>query len=316
MEAIREICERMGRLAAEREARDSQKQTGQIAIAKEAMTAEVEEANQEVGFSARLLVQATMPHSKPKPEVFQFRRSNGIVTVNICGRMEYGLPYGTYPRLLLAWVTTEAVRTKSTELELGDSLSQFMAKLDLGKSTGGQHGSITRLRQHMQRLFTSTVSAEYEKAGEWQQVTFCPIEGACVFWDPKRPGQRSLWRSYISLNRRFYEELIYRPVPVDMAALRALAKRRSPMAIDIYQWLTHRMSYLRKQSTVPWPALQLQFGCDYKRERDFRRTFLKHLKVVLELYPQAKVELGNGGLLLKPSRTHIPMRVIRGGAAK
>ena len=85
------------------------------------------------------------------------------------------------------------------------------------------------------------------------------------------------------------------------------------MAIDIYQWLTHRMSYLRKPYTIPWPALQLQFGCDYGREIDFRRKFLPHLKRVLELYPQAKVEPGSGGLLLKPSRTHVPMRAIRGG---
>jgi len=314
METFRELGERMGRLAAARQAREAAAQRGQLVVAKEAAaTAVPEQASHEIGFSARLLAQATMPHSKPKPEVCQFQRSNGIVTVTINGRLEHGLPYGTYPRLLLAWVTTEAVRTKSPELELGHSLSQFMTKLDLGHCTGGRHGSVARLRQHMQRLFSSTISAEYQKDGEWQQVTFCPIEGAFIFWDPKKPSQGSLWRSFISLNRRFFEEITYRPVPIDMAALRVLAKRRSPMAIDIYQWLTHRMSYLRKQITVPWSALRLQFGCDYKRERDFRRMFLQHLKGVVELYPQARVELGNGGLLLNPSRTHVGMQLIPGG---
>ena len=38
------------------------------------------------------------------------------------------LHYGTLPRLLLAWVCTEAVRTQSRELVLGDSLSVFMRK--------------------------------------------------------------------------------------------------------------------------------------------------------------------------------------------
>ncbi len=41
------------------------------AIAKEGMAAELEEARQEVGFSARLLVQATLPHSKPKPGLWR-----------------------------------------------------------------------------------------------------------------------------------------------------------------------------------------------------------------------------------------------------
>ncbi len=289
-----------------------QEKANEQAVAKEVVGAELEEERREIGFNARLLVQATMPHSDPGPGITEFERSNGFVTVTINGRKKYGLPYGTYPRLLLAWVTTEAVRTKSPELELGDSLSQFMAKLDLGKS-GGRHGSVPRLREHMQRLFTSTVSAEYQKAGEWRQVTFCPIEGACIFWDPKNPYQGSLWRSCISLNHRFYEEIVYRPVPIDMAALRALAKARSPMAIDIYQWLTHRMSYLRKPATVPWPALQLQFGGDYGRLRDFKARFLRHLKRVLELYPQANVEPNDGGLLLRSSRTHVPMRALRGG---
>ena len=36
------------------------------------------------------------------------------------------LPYGIMPRLLLAWVCTEAVRTQSRELVLGRSLSEFM----------------------------------------------------------------------------------------------------------------------------------------------------------------------------------------------
>jgi hypothetical protein len=282
------------------------------AIAKEATEQEIEEANQEIGYSARLLVQATMPHSNPGPDVTEFKRSNGFVTISINGRKKYGLPYGTYPRLLLAWVTTEAVRTKSSELELGDSLAAFMAKLGLAKG-GGPQGSVPRLRQHMQRLFTSTVSAEYKKAGEWQQAAFCPIEGACIFWDPQSPDQGSLWRSCISLNHRFYEEIVYRPVPIDMAALQALAKGRSPMAIDIYQWLTYRMSYLKKPTTIPWPALQLQFGCDFGCVRDFKKKFLRHLKQVLRLYPQARVEPTGAGLKLWPSPTHIPMRLIKGG---
>ena len=41
------------------------------------------------------------------------------------------LPYGNLPRLLMAWVSTEAVRTQRRELILGRSLSEFMRKLDI-----------------------------------------------------------------------------------------------------------------------------------------------------------------------------------------
>ena len=59
------------------------------------------------------------------------------------------LPFGNIPRLLLAWVTTEAVRTQSRELILGSSLSEFMGKLGMD-SVGGAR---TRLRNQMRRLF-------------------------------------------------------------------------------------------------------------------------------------------------------------------
>ncbi len=309
METFKEICERMSRLAPVRE-EQPQELTRKLAIAKEGMAAEIEEAEREVGFSARLLVQATMPHSKPNPGVIEFSRSNGFVTVRINGVMDFGLPYGTYPRLLLAWVTTEAVRTQCPELELGRSLAAFMAKLDLTK--GG--GSVSRLRQHMQRLFSSAVSATVKRDGETHHIGFLPVvDRFSLFWDPKHPEQQTLWQSNLRLSQLFFDEIVYRPVPVDMAALRMLAKSRSPLAIDLYQWLTFRMSYLRKPITIPWPALQLQFGISQKLSvRNFRREFGRRLKHVTKVYPQAKVEPTQGGLKLWPSNTSVPMRLVKG----
>jgi hypothetical protein len=92
-------------------------------------------------------------------------------------------------------------------------------------------------------------------------------------------------------------------VPIDIRALRAL--RRSPMALDIYCWLTYRMSYLRKPTLIPWFALEAQFGADYSRTRAFREAFLEHLKSVLVIYPGAKVEPLPDGLELRPSPTHV-----------
>ncbi len=271
-------------------------------LAREALERELELERREVGFSSRLLVQATLPHSEPDiAESTEFERSNGFVKVRIQARKEFAFPYGTYPRLLLSWITTEAVRTKSPDLVLGDSLSEFMGELGLGR-TGG---AIGRLRNHMQRLFTSTVSATYQDAGRWVDVGFRPVEKAQLFWDPKSPEQSSLWRSTISLNKTFFDEIVRKPVPLDMGTLRALAKTRSPMAIDIYAWLTYRYSYLREATLIPWELLQHQFGGDYDRERDFKRKFSEQLSKVKALYPGAKFEVTAEGLKLYPSRPHV-----------
>ena len=51
---------------------------------------------------------------------------------------------GNLPRLLLAWVCTEAVRTQGRVLILGDSVSGFMRKLDIYSTSGEKY---TRLRR-------------------------------------------------------------------------------------------------------------------------------------------------------------------------
>ena len=63
-----------------------------------------------LGFMARGMVQATLPHSKVAGN--EFTRKNGNYSLTILSPSTIGLPYGSVPRLLLAWVTTEAVKTK------------------------------------------------------------------------------------------------------------------------------------------------------------------------------------------------------------
>ena len=281
-----------------------------------------------LGFMARALVQATLPHRRAKGN--EFTRTNGLFTLSLLSPSAIGLPYGSVPRLLLSWLTTEAVRTKSRELVLGDSLSAFMRELAL-VPTFGRWGSTSRLKEQLKRLFSSTINCSYEHrrispapeakwdaatwdAAPWGEggISYTVADKFMLWWHPKSPEQAALWQSTITLSERFFNEIIERPVPIDMRALKALKK--SPMALDIYCWLTYRMSYLSKPTSIPWEALSGQFGADYKELRQFRAAFLRELKKVLVVYPEAKVvavEAGKqgGALRLLPSLTHIP----RGG---
>lgn len=264
-----------------------------------------------VGFMARLLVQATMPHAKTDEHFYN--RKNGNVCIGMARSYpDVGLPYGHYPRLLMSWVTTEAARNRSPVLELGENLSAFMRQLGLVSAecrcpTGGREGTIRRLRDHMQRLFCCSVSWTLDGKGSWQSIGVRPVEAARLWWDPKQPDQVTLWKSTITLNQRFYEEIVRHPVPLDLRVLKALATMQSPLAIDIYSWLTYRMSYMERPTMVPWAALALQFGSDYVRERDFKKKFVRWLGVVKELYPSAKVAPTDDGVMLMPSPTHVPM---------
>lgn len=275
-------------------------------LVREALAIEAQEAKDAgtLGFMARALVQATMPHRRT--EAVEFTRTNGAFTLSMWAPSKVGLPYGSVPRVVMAWLTTEAVRRRERELKLGDNLSSFMRELDMAP-TGGRWGTITRLRQQTRRLFTTTVSCWYEGEAFEAESGFRLVDRHVLWWDPKHPDQANLFNSYVVLSEPFFAELVEHPVPVDMRALKALKK--SPLALDVYCWLTYRMSYLKKKTEIPWAALQTQFGADYATEgqgpRDFKRAFLRALRKVALVYPEAKVAEGGYGLQLAPSRPHV-----------
>lgn len=269
----------------------------------ETLAIEVEHAREsgKLGYMARALAQATMPHSKTEGQ--QFTRVNGAYTLSIIAPIEIGLPYGTIPRLLIAWITTQAVKTRKREIILGSTLSNFMEQLGLTPS-GGPWGSIRRLREQSCRLFSATVSCHYKDNNLRAGKGFLIADGYALWWDPKSPNQKCFWESNVTLTESFFNEIIEKPIPIHMDALKAL--KRSPMALDIYSWLTYRVSYLKQPVIIPWVTLQVQFGADYQDTRNFKLRFLQQLKNVLIVYQKAKVEAGDTGLILKPSKSHIP----------
>jgi hypothetical protein len=279
----------------------------------EAIIVEAEDAKKagKVGYMARALVQATLPHKETAGSVF--KRRNGSYELSIMS--PNGLPFGSIPRLLLSWVTTEAVRTRSPFLLLGPSLSAFMAELHLFR-TGGPRGDITRFVKQAERLFSSTIACRIEgdcKGGIGIEGSSLNIaKNYNLWWNPRTPNQMPIWQSSVTLGTDFFNEISERPVPVDMNALMAL--KRSPLALDIYCWLTYRLSYLQKDTIIPWAYLQMQFGADYAQDaeglRGFKKNFLLRLKDVVAIYDKAKVYNANHGLLLKPSPPHVPKRLI------
>ena len=263
-----------------------------------------------VGFMARSMVMATMPHSKPTTE--SFLRENGFYSLAMTAHPKIGLPYGAIPRLLMAWMTTEAVRTQERELILGDSLSDFMRVLGL-LPTGGRWGTISRLKEQMRRLFSCSISCVYDEAKkdteEFSVFNITPVEKAHLLWSPKAPEQATLWKSNILLSQSFFEEITRSSVVFRLEALKHL--KASSMAVDLYLWSTYRNSYIKRKTLIPWEGLQMQFGAGYpmtaQGKRDFKKRFIEALKRVAVVYPEVrKFELQQDHLLFVPGFSDIP----------
>lgn len=270
-----------------------------------------------LGFMSRALVLATMPYKDPKADVFY--RVNGDFKLRIVAGYEGGVPYGIYPRLLVSWVTTEAVRLGSPELELGESLTAFLRDVLELRATGGVHGTITRVSEQMKRLFGSLLTAQYSGTQAQrgfmlknvllaEELELHEKEFEDELWTPQKPDEAGQWKSKVRLSNSFYTECVEHPVPIDLRAYKGL--RGSPLAMDVYTWLTYRMSYTERRSRpIRFEALQAQFGAGYANDdqgrRDFKKGLLKALKAVQTVYPQANVEVTEHGLVLLPSRPHV-----------
>jgi hypothetical protein len=258
-----------------------------------------------LGYMARILVQATLPHSNPKSNTFE--RENGKLSLAILGHPKVGIPYGTYPRLILSWLVTEAVKKKNPKIVLGSSLSQFMNTLGLSP-TGGRWGNIRPLRDQMIRLFSASISCFYTEGHLSGGLNLNITKAYQLWWDPKNPDHSNIWESVVILGQDFFDEIIARPVPIDVRVLKAL--KTSSMALDLYCWLTYRLSYLKNKTEIPWLLLQKQFGSDYADTRQgrycFKQKLFIQLKKVIQFYEGAQVVTeGERGLILTPSKPHI-----------
>ena len=263
------------------------------------------EAIADTGFMARLLTLCSLPRTNPGHQL-QYKRVNGPYTLIMTAVGQTGLPFGNLPRLLLAWVCTEAVRTRSRKLVLGRSLSKFMRILGVYDSSGRTQ---TRLRNQMKRLFGCSISLVYEDARRETTATALIADLTEFWWNPRRPDQPSLWESKIQLSESFFNEIIQHPVPIDMNILKAL--KRSPLGLDLYLWLTYRTFALRAPLRITWKQVYHQFGVDPTKENNhytvkgFRKDCLRELKKIKTAWPDLNYTTAIGMLVLWPSKPAI-----------
>ena len=268
------------------------------------------EADPDLGFMARMMALCSLPRSNPGNRL-QYKRVNGPYTLYMNAVGGCKLPFGNLPRLLMAWLSTEAVRTQSRELVLGRSLAEFMRTLGvLSSDSGGASGVRTRLRNQMRRLFNAHVRLVYEDEYGEQFVSSAIADRGAFWWNVRKHDQPSLWESKIYLGEAFFNEIINHPVPLDMNILKAL--KRSALGLDLYLWLVYRTFALRAPQRLTWKQLYCQFGAHPAKASDnntvqaFRYKVLRELKKIKLAWKELNYSTAKGVLILSPSAPAIP----------
>ena len=267
------------------------------------------EADADLGFMARMMALCSLPRTNPGNRL-QYKRTNGPFTLIMSATGNHKLPFGNLPRLILAWLCTEAVRTQSREIVLGRSLSKFMRSLGINSTSGGNRGEQTRLRNQMKRLFNASIRLVYEdERGDASRSSFV-ADRTEFWWNERKPDEPTLWESKIRLGEDLFNEIIRHPVPIDMNTLTAL--KRCALGLDLYLWLTYRTFALRAPLQITWRQVYRQFGLHPARASDkrtvdaFRTKCLRELKKIKLAWPELNYATAPGVLILHPSRPAIP----------
>lgn len=265
--------------------------------------------------------QTGLPYRNPGLLVRAWEREQGSVALKVdAGEarnpdtgtwVKLGLPYGPKPRLILAHLNAEALRTGSPEIEVGDSLTAFVKRILSNRLTARSdpNGREIRLfKDQLGRLAASMIRLAAVRNGRAYQVD-TKVVSAFDLWFPKDQRQRVLWPSTVRLSLDYFESLQRHAVPLDERAIAALS--HSAMALDLYCWLAQRLHRIDpgRPAFVPWAALHAQFGWHYERIRDFRRVFCQTLDSVLTQYRAARVELDQRGMTLRNSSPPVKGRI-------
>lgn len=264
-------------------------------------------------FQHSALCQVGLPRRRTESRAFE--RRNGRVSIRLeagvlydgRGWIEHPLPYGVIPRLVLVYLSSEAVRTRRREIELGDSVRRFLERLGMSIS-GGPRGGYAALRRQMDALAACRMSIGLTVDDRVVTTDAKPIR-RFEAWLHEDGGQRTLWPGVLELSDDFYGTLIEHAVPLDPRALTAL--RHSALALDVYAWLAHRLRRVSRAggAKLSWKNLYEQFGQEYGSAKDFKKQFRVTLRQALVVYPDARVTEVMGGITLYPSPA--PIRQMR-----
>ncbi len=245
-----------------------------------------------IGYINNFLISTLIPHSNVNN--YSFKKNTKYSSLRIISDPDYGLPYGKIPRIIIIWLCTEAKLKKSPIIYLGKSQNEFFKKLGF-TPTGGKNGSINRIRNQIIRLFSSTISIIYKNNNIYKFKNLNIINNAIFFWKKNN----SFWKSNISLSKQFYENIKNNSLQIDFKIIKNI---RSPLALDIYIWLTWKIKIIKNKKfiIISWKKLKYKFGFNYKNSNkglyNFKIEFIKKLKYIFLYYPKININILKTGL--------------------
>jgi hypothetical protein len=253
-----------------------------------------------VGYLSKEMILCTLPHSDPGNSVPAWSRTNRNLTLTIQPRLDvhtmtYRHPYGSIPRLLLVWMVNQVVKRRQRRVQFDGTFNDLLRQVGLDPATGGgRRSDRARFLDQVNRLTRATIRFDDERPdySRWNDIQIAPQ--GLIWWTRKDTGDVS----FIEFSEGFFDMVIEDPVPLDLRI--AIELNRSPLAMDLYAWLSytsHKWGRYRDMD-ISWRDLHNQLGGDYKELRQFRFQVRMLLPRIQALYPKLKIDATDEGRLI------------------
>lgn len=251
-------------------------------------------------------VMMTLPYRRPV-ETF-WERSNGLDRLTIQagrftdhkGEVQQFVPYGKQARAALLYLMTQVKLSGSRDIEIGSSFRSFAKAAGIPVSGANARAAVDQLRA----LLRCTVA--YTKVTR-QEDTMRVVEGQYVVADKselwldvrkEHLGEDGLLTSTVRISENLFASVMSKQTrPIDLEKYSKLAAGKSPMAMDIYVWLSSRIFTLDASKSlktfITWPQLQGQFGSNTSPDK-FKQNFARALEKVLEVDKSMRVSIWTG----------------------
>jgi hypothetical protein len=216
-----------------------------------------------------ILIQCTLPHSDPKARDWQ--KTNGDFSLIISSGVDdnlipYGIPYGSLPRLVLAYIITRVIETGERYIELESYFSGFMKEIGYTGNLRGNSRQAKSVHNQLLRLLMASIKFEgragTEEQGHMAGINMHVATKYDLWWDFKNPEQNSIFGSHIEISEEFRKAILSAPVPLRTDILKA--HRKSPLALDVYMWVSYRVFVMQSTGqesiSLGYGRLQEQFG--------------------------------------------------------
>jgi hypothetical protein len=275
----------------------------------EAASLYMSDEDSSLGFAFSGWAQCALPHRRLPPDArweiagerIRLVIEPGLRAVDDRPMEPVGVPYGSVARLILLFLQTEALRKNSREVELGGSLRQWLTKI--GASIGGSNAKA--VRDQAERISRCRLTFHIQGSGRVGLVNQSIVDRALFIEADSRQGRLSLETA--KLSEGFFDQLKRHPVPLEEAAIKAISN--NPAALDVYLWLAYRLHVLSGDKLITWQALKGQFGVSYRHLHHFKPRFTQALALATAVYPDARLNVLEEGVVLKPSRPPVAPRI-------